>query len=241
MSSPTAPGQIPGKSSSLPEMNRYDHPGLAADTFSDHLLRNGSFIDGSNKFSTSGHTTVKSNGDSYQAAPHSSSSANAVETETPTPKQPKSRRKVPVTMSPGASESANWLPPGWLVEDRVRTSGATAGTVDKYYIEPVTGRKFRSKKEVQYYLETGTLKKKKRVTENSEDDVNPPEGTGSHKKASKNAKRPEIKFDYLNVPDRIEWVLTDANGDVWTPFVGGKKVAEYEKQNWEFEMLHSHH
>lgn len=136
MSSPTAPGQIPGTSSSLPEMNRYDHPGLAADTFSDHLLRNGSFIDGSNKFSTSGHTTVKSNGDSYQAAPHSFSSANAAETETPTPKQPKSRRKVPVTMSPGASESANWLPPGWLVEDRVRTSGATAGTVDKVSFLP---------------------------------------------------------------------------------------------------------
>lgn len=136
MSSPTAPGQIPGTSSSLPEMNRYDHPGLAADTFSDPLLRNGSFVDGSNKFSTSGHTTVKSNGDSYQAAPHSFSSANAMETETPTPKQPKSRRKVPVTMSPGASESANWLPPGWLVEDRVRISGATAGTVDKVSFLP---------------------------------------------------------------------------------------------------------
>lgn len=25
----------------------------------------------------------------------------------------------------------NWLPPGWRVEDKVRTSGATAGTVDK--------------------------------------------------------------------------------------------------------------
>lgn len=29
------------------------------------------------------------------------------------------------------SERPNWLPPGWVVEDRVRSSGATAGTVDK--------------------------------------------------------------------------------------------------------------
>ena len=25
----------------------------------------------------------------------------------------------------------SWLPPGWVVEDRIRTSGVTAGTVDK--------------------------------------------------------------------------------------------------------------
>ncbi|KAF2291761.1 hypothetical protein GH714_035496 [Hevea brasiliensis] len=188
----------------------------------------------------SGHTTNKPNRDSHQAAPQSSGSANPVETETqtPTPTLPKSRRKAPVL----SSESAIGLPPGWLVEDRVRTSGATAGMVDKYYIEPVSGRRFRSKKEVQHYLETGTLKKNKRVTENSEDDVNHPEGSRSrNKKATKNAKRPEMKFDYLNVPDRIEWVLEDANEDAWTPFIGGKKVTEYDKQNWEFEMLHLHH
>ncbi|KAJ9172343.1 hypothetical protein P3X46_015591 [Hevea brasiliensis] len=242
MSIPKVPGQIPDVGSFRPEMNRSDHQERAADTLSDPLLPNGSFINAKNNFSTSGHTTNKPNRDSHQAAPQSSGSANPVETETqtptPTPTLPKSRRKAPVL----SSESAIGLPPGWLVEDRVRTSGATAGMVDKYYIEPVSGRRFRSKKEVQHYLETGTLKKNKRVTENSEDDVNHPEGSRSrNKKATKNAKRPEMKFDYLNVPDRIEWVLEDANEDAWTPFIGGKKVTEYDKQNWEFEMLHLHH
>lgn len=31
----------------------------------------------------------------------------------------------------------NWLPPGWRVEDKVRASGATAGTVDKVYVNVI--------------------------------------------------------------------------------------------------------
>lgn len=42
----------------------------------------------------------------------------------------------------------------------------------QYYIDPASGRKFRSKKDVQYYLETGTLKKKGKLTENSDADTN---------------------------------------------------------------------
>lgn len=30
-----------------------------------------------------------------------------------------------------AAPGDNWLPPGWRVEDKIRTSGATAGSVDK--------------------------------------------------------------------------------------------------------------
>lgn len=29
----------------------------------------------------------------------------------------------------------SWLPDGWRVEDKVRTSGATAGSVDKVYMK----------------------------------------------------------------------------------------------------------
>jgi hypothetical protein len=41
----------------------------------------------------------------------------------------------------------------------------------QYYIEPVSGRRFRSKKDVQYYLETGTLKKRGKATENVDADT----------------------------------------------------------------------
>ncbi|KDP34493.1 hypothetical protein JCGZ_11043 [Jatropha curcas] len=236
MSNAIASGQDPDPVSFRTDPHGSGHPDL--DTITDPLLQNGSYIDPSNNLPTSGQTTIKPNKDNQQAAPQSSSSANGVEAETPV----KSRRKVPVTMAPGSAESASWLPPGWLVEDRVRTSGATAGTVDKYYIEPTTGRKFRSKREVQYYLETGTLKKRKKGAESSEADVNPPENSGSqnNKKAAKNAKGSIMKFDYLNVPDKIEWALTVANEDAWTPFTGGSKVPEYERQSWEFEMMHFH-
>lgn len=37
----------------------------------------------------------------------------------------------------------------------------------QYYIDPVSGCRFRSKKEVLYFLETGTRRKKKQ-TENSD-------------------------------------------------------------------------
>nr|7FEO_A Chain A, Methyl-CpG-binding domain-containing protein 5 [Arabidopsis thaliana]7FEO_B Chain B, Methyl-CpG-binding domain-containing protein 5 [Arabidopsis thaliana] len=60
----------------------------------------------------------------------------------------------------GTPGDDNWLPPDWRTEIRVRTSGTKAGTVDKFYYEPITGRKFRSKNEVLYYLEHGTPKKK---------------------------------------------------------------------------------
>ncbi|TYG61035.1 hypothetical protein ES288_D07G115900v1, partial [Gossypium darwinii] len=62
--------------------------------------------------------------------------------------------------------SDTWLPTGWLIKDRGRSSDARPGLVDKYYVDPSSGRKFRSKKKVLYYLETGTPQpKRKKGTE----------------------------------------------------------------------------
>ena len=56
-----------------------------------------------------------------------------------------------VNPSPANSESKSrkrsapldnsWLPPGWRVEDKVRASGATAGSVDKVYIYQISSPK----------------------------------------------------------------------------------------------------
>ncbi|KAL3850271.1 hypothetical protein ACJIZ3_012153 [Penstemon smallii] len=54
----------------------------------------------------------------------------------------------------------NWLPNDWKIELKVRSSGATAGLIDRYYIEPSGERKFRSKNEVLHFLETGSKRKK---------------------------------------------------------------------------------
>ncbi|KAH6836794.1 methyl-CPG-binding domain protein 5 [Perilla frutescens var. hirtella] len=55
----------------------------------------------------------------------------------------------------------SWLPEDWTIDLRVRSSGATAGLIDRYYVEPSGHRKFRSKIEVLHYLETGSKPKRK--------------------------------------------------------------------------------
>ncbi|KAK8637569.1 hypothetical protein V6N13_136045 [Hibiscus sabdariffa] len=78
----------------------------------------------------------------------------------------------------------SWLPPGWLIEDRVRSSGATAGLVDRYYFEPSSGRRFRSKKEVLYFLETGSPppKRKKGSEGSSSEGLSTGNSPGNKKK-----------------------------------------------------------
>ncbi|KAF4358660.1 hypothetical protein F8388_005600 [Cannabis sativa] len=53
---------------------------------------------------------------------------------------------------PFESTSNFVLPDGWIIETKVRTSGATAGRIDRYYVEPGTGRQFRSPREVERHL-----------------------------------------------------------------------------------------
>ncbi|KAF5751443.1 Methyl-CpG-binding domain-containing protein 6 [Tripterygium wilfordii] len=132
-------------------------------------------------------------------------------------------------VKPGA-DPASWLPQGWRVEDRMRNSGATAGTVDKYYFDPVSGFKFRSKKEVFEFLETGTTRKKRKAMENPDADMNTSGGSGKRK--SKKSDSKALNFDYSNVPEKVEWVLTDSLQDSWSPCIGDVKVSEPSKRDW---------
>ncbi|KAI5576136.1 hypothetical protein BDE02_09G024400 [Populus trichocarpa] len=161
----------------------------------------------------------------------------AVETLTRPNNKGNQQPVTPVRAKRRSSETTietSWLPPGWVVEDRIRTSGATAGTVDKYYIDPASGRKFRSKKDVQYYLETGTLKKKGKLTENSDADTNSAGNLKGDKNKSGANTSFALNFDSFNVPDRTEWVLANAKEDTWIPFIDGKKVPLYDKEQWDF-------
>ncbi|KAH9304425.1 hypothetical protein KI387_008829, partial [Taxus chinensis] len=58
-----------------------------------------------------------------------------------------------------------WLPNSWITELKIRKSGSSAGHVDKYYLEPVNGMKFRSRAEVTRFLETGSRYKPKSITD----------------------------------------------------------------------------
>lgn len=129
----------------------------------------------------------------------------------------------------------------------------------QYYHDPVSGRRFRSKKEVLHFLETGTIKKnansEKTVSQNQK--LNwmkvvkycvifcltlfnflsyfwqSVEGSASkkQKKSSKKA-RPGVNFDFFDVPAKVEWVLTDSSQWSWTPFIGDHKVPESTAQEW---------
>ncbi|KAF8082702.1 hypothetical protein N665_0809s0005 [Sinapis alba] len=133
----------------------------------------------------------------------------------------------------------NWLPDGWRVEDKVRTSGATAGVVDKYYYEPVTGRRFRSRTEVLYYLEHGTSKKG-----NKKADFNPDhlEGQGRNKSSRKAKEQPPppppppptrpLNFDFENPPEKLSWSMANSGDEAWSPFVGDDKVQDSMRRDW---------
>ncbi|CDY59223.1 BnaCnng34510D [Brassica napus] len=151
-----------------------------------------------------------------------------------------------VNPSPANSESKSrkrsapldnsWLPPGWRVEDKVRASGATAGSVDKYYLEPITGRKFRSRTEVLYYLEHGTTPKKgSKKAKNTGSSSDHLEGKGRNK-SSRKAKEPPalppLKFDFENAPEKVSWCMGNAGEEAWTPFVGDGKVQDSVRRDW---------
>ncbi|CAI0393380.1 unnamed protein product [Linum tenue] len=229
----------------LPKPDRSPH--LPAGPSPDPLLQDGAFV-----FPVSGSSGIEATPPGDNRQPNSSAANAAAESS-------RSRTRVSET---------SWLPPGWLVEDRVRSSGATAGTIDKiemvrlsfegltensneimtkrylaglqyvvrlYYFDPVSRRRFRSKREVQYFLETGSVKKQKKA-ESSDANANSAEGSSAKK--SKTPKKEarvasHLDFNFSNVPDSVEWILADANKGTWTPSVAGKKPPDSERQIWD--------
>ncbi|KAL6563683.1 Methyl-CpG-binding domain protein 5 [Orobanche gracilis] len=84
------------------------------------------------------------------------------------------------------STRPSWLPDDWKIDLRVRSSGATAGLIDRYFVEPSGQHRFRSKVEVLHFLETGSKKKKKSTSEANDARSASPV---SQKKSSKKRKK----------------------------------------------------
>ncbi|CAL5352559.1 unnamed protein product [Camellia sinensis] len=167
-----------------------------------------------------------------------------VETTTkPLPLQRWKRQPALTVLSVPLQKRPEWLPWGWWIDYRARSSGASAGLVDKlwsicrirfrtrlhccvdgigyYYFDPVSGRRFRSKKEVDYFLETGSTRKRKR-----DPDTNSLENSGGRKSSA------PLNFEFNDVPENVRWVLTNASRDQWTPFVGDKMVPKSTRKEW---------
>ncbi|KAL5718416.1 Methyl-CpG-binding domain protein 5 [Ranunculus cassubicifolius] len=82
----------------------------------------------------------------------------AMEVATPkkvaTPKISDKSNVVRASQDRSLGRPLDWLPPGWKVEFCERKNGTVP---DKYYIDPVSGYKFRSRKDVSRYLENGVF------------------------------------------------------------------------------------
>ncbi|KAK9998625.1 hypothetical protein SO802_018228 [Lithocarpus litseifolius] len=205
---------------------------LAPELPPDPLLKSGTFIavpqDG-----TTAELPPQLRRSSDDAAPAclAAEKSNGEAAPAPAPESAASLGETPPRRAPAAAP--DWLPAGWTVEDRVRSSGLTAGTVDRYYFHSVSGSRFRSKKEVLYFLETGTKRKKGKPSENSDADTMEGSGGQKQKKSATKAKTFALKFDFSNVPEKVQWVLTDFSKGSWAPFTGDKKVPQTTVQEWE--------
>ncbi|CAO2824952.1 unnamed protein product [Amaranthus hypochondriacus] len=124
----------------------------------------------------------------------------------------------------------DWLPPGWICKERVRASGASAGARDKYYIDPVTQRRFRSKNEVLNYLETGTPKKRRNIHSDAD---HTPRSESKRKKSNTKVKDVSMNFNFEDVPEKVTCNLRNNYETTWTPsFRGADRVPDPVQQEW---------
>ncbi|KAJ8558435.1 hypothetical protein K7X08_005201 [Anisodus acutangulus] len=208
----------------------------------DPLLQSGTYIDADTTTSNKG-VLDKPNVNASNLAP-APVTAPAPEETPPELTMPASATTETVTplRNPNRSVEVNverpsWLPESWKFETKVRASGATAGTVDRYYYEPVSGRKFRSKNEVLYFLETGGKRKKGTPGGDATLLLQPSETTPSSKKQKKSGSKAKkitsFYFDSANPPQSVCWVQTDSSADTWAPSCNGSMVPGSRKQEWD--------
>ncbi|KAL2898984.1 Methyl-CpG-binding domain-containing protein 5 [Bienertia sinuspersici] len=103
----------------------------------------------------------------------------------------------------------------------------------QYYLELATQRRFRSKKEVLYYLETGSTKKRKNADSDADTTPTTESAAGKKKKSEGKAKKSLKNFNFDDVPAKVKWVLSDIYEGTWRPLMNGAdRVAESAKQEW---------
>ncbi|PHT98073.1 Methyl-CpG-binding domain-containing protein 6 [Capsicum chinense] len=129
------------------------------------------------------------------------------------------------------------LPDGWVIEEVPRRDGSL---VDKYYYEPGTGLKFRSRIAAQRYLaemredvplsasleelkENKPLSKMFKLHHHAR--KSPP--------CTRNIVRENSdKSSFLSPPAKVNWVLSSPRGDAWNPFIAGTPIPDSVKQQW---------
>ncbi|KAL9247661.1 hypothetical protein vseg_021069 [Gypsophila vaccaria] len=193
-----------------------DDPNTPDPVQPDPLLKAGAFIDPTP--ASNGTCTPKIKPDALAA---------------PQPSDQKPASSGPVVVTDQANRP-DWLPSDWAFKETLRTSGASAGTRDKYFIHPA-GHRFRSKKEVMNFIETGITPKKRKNADSDATDNTPrlESGTPKRKKNEVKAKVSMTNFNFDDVPEMVKWEMTGAYEGTWRPLINGvDRVPESSKQDW---------
>ncbi|XVF68700.1 hypothetical protein PTKIN_Ptkin11bG0022500 [Pterospermum kingtungense] len=114
------------------------------------------------------------------------------------------------------------LPPGWVVEEKPRSNLRYAGVVDRFYIEPGTGRRFRSMLAVERYL--AEMEASAGASKHSRD-------SGSRKK-QKSGVEVDPMLDFTTPPAKVKWVHGGPGGSLWNPFMSESVVPEFVQKTW---------
>eukprot|EP00252_Welwitschia_mirabilis_P015403 TRINITY_DN3385_c0_g1_i2.p1 TRINITY_DN3385_c0_g1~~TRINITY_DN3385_c0_g1_i2.p1 ORF type:complete len:311 (+),score=52.44 TRINITY_DN3385_c0_g1_i2:228-1160(+) len=97
--------------------------------------------------------------------------------------KPKGRRGRKPRQVGRIIKNPDWLPPGWITEIKIRDGGVSHGGIDRFFYDPVSNHRFRSKREVLNFLETGRLRhqvlKQKKEALNGKALEKPPSAAGS--------------------------------------------------------------
>ncbi|KAJ8624001.1 hypothetical protein MRB53_032531 [Persea americana] len=121
-----------------------------------------------------------------------------------------------------AEERPEWLPEGWTMEARERTSMKWKGVRDRYYYDPVNHQRFRSKKEVERFLKMETVKKYETKSLEVEPTTDNLQST--------------LRLDLKNPPTMVSWVLSNFAEGVWTPYINSEEVSESTRNSWVTAM-----
>ncbi|GLU02403.1 hypothetical protein SLE2022_196550 [Rubroshorea leprosula] len=156
-----------------------------------------------------------------------------------------------------SGESFN-LPDGWIVEHVPRSNAKYAGIVDKFYIEPVTGYRFRSLRSVERYLaevgastpskNSGSQKKNISDEDHSWDMVlkcladskstktnyesKQLKTSGSRKKQKSGNEVNHAMLNFASPPAKVKWVLGGPGRNLWNSFMGESGVPENVQKTW---------
>ncbi|KAJ0261395.1 Methyl-CpG-binding domain-containing protein 7 [Hirschfeldia incana] len=107
------------------------------------------------------------------------------------------------------------LPDGWIVEEKRRRNCCR---IDRFYIEPGTGKRFRSLPAVETYLNGGTVDS---VDSGQLSILANPDGIGFE----------SVDID-PNPPEKVKWVLTGPGGKMFSAHVSGSDVSGSVQKTW---------